>query len=95
MGDRAQVRIEQYEGEPDVVLYSHWGGVAFQEAAIEALDTPNVQERVGDPSYLTQRIIAEIIDEISGIGTGLTDNTIGRPIVVINGMTGEVRREKE
>tara|TARA_R110000751_G_scaffold64690_1_gene132773 strand:- start:583 stop:987 length:405 start_codon:yes stop_codon:yes gene_type:complete len=80
MGERAQVRIEQtnepaWDGEnnPDVYLYTHWGGQTILEDVAAGL----VQGRTrwGDCEYLTRIILDSLIgdhraDPTTGFGIG-------------------------
>lgn len=93
MGDRTNIIIKQGNGQPPVVLYSHWGGHQLREkggieAAMEA-----AQGRAGDPGYYTALFIANMLSHgnLSGVGTALDDNEY--PIAVIDATTG--KREED
>lgn len=93
MGDRANIVVKQRTGECPVVIYTHWSGSMVTQGEGDSLDralkAPNVQERIGDSNYFTQRLIEALSAEvgISGIGTSLDDNE--HPVQVVDSMTGE------
>jgi len=98
MGDRSNVYIIQ--GEEDgltygVGVYSHWGGEAFQKAALSLVE--KAAERAGDTSYFTRILIHNLLDaeadpdSPTGVGvwtteSGMDDNS--HPILVIDARTG-------
>ena len=80
MGERAQVRIEQTnepawdsENNPDVYLYTHWGGRTILEDVAAGL--VQGKTRWGDCEYLTRIILDSLIgdhraDPTTGFGIG-------------------------
>jgi hypothetical protein len=81
MGERAQVRIEQTnepawdsENNPDVYLYTHWGGLTILEDVAAGL--VQGKTRWGDCEYLTRIILDSLIgdhhraDPTTGFGIG-------------------------
>ena len=83
MGERAQVRIQQKrevfgkwkgENDPDVYLYTHWGGLTILEDVAAGL--VQGKTRWGDCEYLTRIILDGLIgdryrvDPIHGFGIG-------------------------
>lgn len=60
MGDRAVLKIEQ--SNDSVGLYSHWDGVGLLYLFQQALATPEAQNRLDDPQYLTRIIFQAILD---------------------------------
>ena len=90
MGERANVVILQSDEAPPVVLYSHWGGDSFLDAAKRSIHNEgDAGVRIGDPTYFTRKIVAEQIGIISGISTELDDN--GYDVLVIDSMDGSSR----
>ncbi len=87
MGDRSNVVILQRPHDPPVVLYSHWGGYEFQKEAERAIQAAgDMGVRIGDASYFTRKLVKEVLDHISGIGTTLDDNEY--PVLVIDSLDG-------
>jgi hypothetical protein len=83
MGERAQVRIQQRskyykegkcQNDPDVYLYTHWGGLTILEDVAAGL--VKGEERWKDCEYLTRIIFDSLIgdryrvDPIHGFGIG-------------------------
>jgi len=70
MGNRGQIKIEQYRDNPPVYLYGHWLAGRLPAILADALD---YEERWRDNEYLT-RIIADEISEqcrdFTGMGIG-------------------------
>ena len=89
MGDRANIIITQYENEPPVVIYSHWGGTSIINSEVVADAMDHARTRVGDPHYFTALFVEHLtkVGLISGIGTSMDDNE--HPVTVINSMTGD------
>jgi len=88
MGDRANIIVKQDEGEPAVVIYSHWGGTALLNGALDTA-IRKAEGRAGDPHYFTALFVESIHENglLSGIGTSLDDNSYD--VFVVNSLTGE------
>lgn len=89
MGDRANVYIKDSATE-GVFLYTHWGGDELPEVVREALDSDAGRGRWNDGSYLARIVFCRMVkgDEASATGYGISsrlgDNTVGRPIIVLD-----------
>lgn len=92
MGDRANIMLvmpKSYGPKAQnggIYLYTHWSGFTFPEALRQALDFG--RSRWNDDQYLariiTSRVFADLVDDTTGGGIGLTigDNEPGRPVIV-------------
>lgn len=91
MGDRANVYIKGYKGEPGVYLYTHWSGTDLPETVQRALAR---QERWDDHAYLARIVFCEMVkgfeaDETGfGISAGICDG--GGRILVLDPDTQEM-----
>ena len=89
MGDRANIRVRQGNGDPDVIIYSHWGGTSLRsEGKLEAAMN-HASGRAGDPHYFTAMLIEAISKDglLSGVGTSLDDSN--GSTLVVDAITGE------
>ena len=94
MGDRANVAIE--DRGKRVYLYTHWEGYRLPEIIHTALSK---RWRWNDEAYLARIIFDELVGDQQGSETGfgisphISDNQVGRPIIVIENQT--IRLEGE
>jgi len=70
MGDRANVAIITDEGQPPIVLYTHWSGYRLPDALATAID--RARDRWGDDSYCARIIVTEILFELGFLKSGET-----------------------
>lgn len=93
MGDRANVIVLQGNGDPPVVVYSHWGGFSLREEGKLDLAIEHARPRAGDPHYFTAMFIQAVNTQglLSGVGTSLDDNE--HPIMVVDAITGERQQD--
>jgi hypothetical protein len=67
MEARCQVKITEYENEPSVYLYSHWGADSIEDDVKDALKR---RWRWSDYEYLTRIIYDVMVGDESGTETG-------------------------
>jgi hypothetical protein len=93
MGNRGQIRIEQFQDNPPVYLYGHWLADRLPEILADALGH---EERWADPEYLT-RIIAEQMAEecrdFTGMGIGTAKHGDVWRVITVDPDEQEVRFE--
>lgn len=97
MGDRANVVVQQ-EGFSEVFLYTHWDGWNLPQLVQTALRR---HERWTDPQYLGRIVFCTMVkghedgETGYGISSQIGDNTVGRPLLVLDTIRCEVRFEDE
>jgi hypothetical protein len=93
MGNRGQIKIEQYRDNPPVYLYGHWLADRLPAILADALD---YEERWGDNEYLT-RIIADEMSEqcrdFTGMGIGTAKHGDVWRVITVDPDEQEVRFE--
>ena len=86
MGDRAQVAIENHDGDGFVYLYTHWNGSELAATVRAALAR---RLRWNDREYLTRIIFCEMIKgceaEENGFGIGTEEHGDNEhPLIVLD-----------
>lgn len=89
MGDRANVYIQDsYSEGVGVYLYSHWGGEAFQQRALDVLNSDVARDRWNDSAYLGRILIQGLLIDKPfnstgyGVSAAMPDNSY--PILVLD-----------
>lgn len=88
MGDRSNVVI--VDGTSKVFLYTHWAGSELPEIVRKALASDVGRRRWNDGTYLARIIFCEMVkDDVGGehgygISSIVGDNTIGRPLILVD-----------
>lgn len=93
MGNRANIKIIQYENATPLYLYTHWNGSIWNIELAKALKFG--ESRWNDTSYLTRIIISRMyahdVNDTTGGGIGvdvIPDNE--NPIIVVDMQTNTV-----
>lgn len=87
MGDRANIVMKQ-DGNAEIYLYTHWSGYELPKTLQAALKRG--KDRWNDQPYLGRVIFNEMTkgneNQVTGFGltTYLTDNTVNRPLLVVD-----------
>jgi hypothetical protein len=63
MGARVNFVFKQEEGEPNIVLYSHWGETFWRENLAAAIRKAEPRLKMNDVSYSTRIIMSQLIGE--------------------------------